>query len=155
MDLGLKDKVVIITGGASGVGRGDALLLAREGAKVVITHVNDQTRRAGGAGIGDHAIFLQHDLAPGDGRSAVLRARGKRFRPPGVPWNKGRNPHDGAGEATPSVAPGSGIRGSRRKAAGPYAPSWRAAAGSAPPRRPSAARTITGSPASRSTGRRS
>ena len=36
MELGLKDKVAVITGGSEGVGRGIAACLAREGAKVAI-----------------------------------------------------------------------------------------------------------------------
>lgn len=36
MDLGLKDKVIIVTGGAKGIGAAIALLLAQEGAQVVI-----------------------------------------------------------------------------------------------------------------------
>ena len=36
MDLGLKDKVAIVTGGTQGIGKATAVLLAREGASVVI-----------------------------------------------------------------------------------------------------------------------
>jgi 3-oxoacyl-[acyl-carrier protein] reductase len=36
MDLGLKGKIAVITGGSDGIGRATAILLAREGAKVVV-----------------------------------------------------------------------------------------------------------------------
>jgi NAD(P)-dependent dehydrogenase (short-subunit alcohol dehydrogenase family) len=36
MDLGLKDKVAVVTGGTQGIGRATALRLAAEGAKVVV-----------------------------------------------------------------------------------------------------------------------
>src|SRR5512138_615342 len=37
----VKDKVAIVTGGAGGLGRAEALLLAEEGAKVVVTDVDE------------------------------------------------------------------------------------------------------------------
>src|SRR5205809_803943 len=40
----LKDKVVMVTGAASGIGRATSKILAREGAKVVVCDIN----RAGG-----------------------------------------------------------------------------------------------------------
>ena len=36
MDLGLKDKVAIVTGGSEGIGKYAALRMADEGAKVII-----------------------------------------------------------------------------------------------------------------------
>ncbi len=57
MDLQLRDKVAIITGGTQGIGRATALRLAQEGAKVVIAGrgkerldaVAAEVRKAGGA----------------------------------------------------------------------------------------------------------
>ena len=43
-------KVALITGGASGLGAEDARVLAREGAKVVITDVQDALGAAGCGG---------------------------------------------------------------------------------------------------------
>lgn len=46
MDLGLKDKVAIITGSARGLGAATAQRLAQEGAKVVITDINGELAQA-------------------------------------------------------------------------------------------------------------
>ena len=42
MDLGLKDKIIIVTGGAKGIGEGIAKLLANEGAIAVIVGRNEE-----------------------------------------------------------------------------------------------------------------
>jgi NAD(P)-dependent dehydrogenase (short-subunit alcohol dehydrogenase family) len=63
----LKDKVALITGGDSGIGRAVAVLFAREGADVAFTYLKeekrdaDQTKRAIEAE-GQRAIALQADL---------------------------------------------------------------------------------------------
>lgn len=56
-------KVCIVTGAASGVGREDALLLASEGAKVVLTDLNEEAGRQVAAEIGDNALFVRQDIA--------------------------------------------------------------------------------------------
>ena len=40
MDLGLSDKVAIVTGGGSNIGRAIALALAEEGANVIIAELD-------------------------------------------------------------------------------------------------------------------
>jgi NAD(P)-dependent dehydrogenase (short-subunit alcohol dehydrogenase family) len=67
----LEDKVAIVTGGDSGIGRAVAVLYAREGADVVITHLPeeqsdaDETRRNVEA-TGRRCLTLQGDLTDPD-----------------------------------------------------------------------------------------
>ena len=79
MSMGRLDgKVAVITGAASGIGRGSALCLAREGAAVVVVDLNSQ----GGeqvvgeiAAAGGHAVFQHTDAySEPEIRSAVDRA---------------------------------------------------------------------------------
>ena len=42
MDLGLKDKIAIVTGGASNIGRSISMTLAKEGAAVVIVDIDEK-----------------------------------------------------------------------------------------------------------------
>lgn len=44
MEYGLKDKVVLLTGGAGGFGRGIAQVFAKEGAKLAITYMHGKER---------------------------------------------------------------------------------------------------------------
>ena len=49
----LKDKVAIVTGAASGIGKEIAIVFAREGAKVVIADLNQKAADAAAAELGD------------------------------------------------------------------------------------------------------
>ncbi len=59
-------KVALITGAASGLGRADAEVLAREGATVVLTDINEDAGEAAAAAIrkaGGKATFMNLDVA--------------------------------------------------------------------------------------------
>lgn len=75
----LNDKVVLVTGGASGVGREDVLLMAREGATVVLTDRNVDAGEALAKEVGDQAMFLRHDVSSEADWQAVMAAIEARF----------------------------------------------------------------------------
>ncbi len=69
-------KVALVTGGASGLGRASAEMLAREGAKVVVADIDEAGGREVAAGIGDAACFQALDVTDEAGwRAAMARTR--------------------------------------------------------------------------------
>jgi NAD(P)-dependent dehydrogenase (short-subunit alcohol dehydrogenase family) len=68
----LDGKVGIITGAASGIGAATARVFAREGAKLVLTDIDD----AAGLALANEtaSIYLHHDVAEEDGWPAVIAA---------------------------------------------------------------------------------
>lgn len=72
-------KVAIVTGAASGVGKEDALLLAREGAQVVLTDVNEEAGREVAKQIGDAALFVRHDISSEADWKSVIAATQDQF----------------------------------------------------------------------------
>ncbi|BBF69972.1 SDR family NAD(P)-dependent oxidoreductase [Sphingomonas bisphenolicum] len=78
----LKDKVIIVTGGASGIGRSAADMFARDGARVMIA---DRSADAGAAAseaicaAGGEAAFVACDVADDDSVAAMVAATVARF----------------------------------------------------------------------------
>ena len=83
MDLGLKDKVAVITGGSIGIGLAVAKGLAAEGANIFITARNTErleAARAEIAGFGKTRVStLSVDVATGEGVAATVAAVTREF----------------------------------------------------------------------------
>ncbi len=58
----LQDKVIIITGGAQGMGETHARLCLEHGAKVVLTDINSEKGEALAKELGDNALFIKQDV---------------------------------------------------------------------------------------------
>ncbi len=71
----LEGKVAIVTGGASGIGAGSAERLAQEGARVVITDIQDHKGETIAADIGKaggEARYIHHDVTSEEAWIAVM-----------------------------------------------------------------------------------
>jgi NAD(P)-dependent dehydrogenase (short-subunit alcohol dehydrogenase family) len=72
----LRDRTVIVTGGASGLGGATADLVVAAGGHAVLVDVNADTGRARAEQLGPHARFVQADVASeADAQRAVDEAR--------------------------------------------------------------------------------
>lgn len=74
MDLGLKDHVYVVTGGARGLGRATVDLLVAEGARVVLSGRNRDTLEAAVAELGEGAVAQVGDNADSDTAERLVRA---------------------------------------------------------------------------------
>lgn len=73
----LKDRVAVVTGGASGIGAACARALAREGAAVMVTDLDEAGGRAVADGIlaaGGRAVFRRQDVAEEPGWIELVAA---------------------------------------------------------------------------------
>ena len=72
MGTRLQDKVAIITGAASGIGRGVADLFVSEGAKVIVADMNEEGGKAAVAELGANARFFKCDVTSEDSVKAMV-----------------------------------------------------------------------------------
>jgi NAD(P)-dependent dehydrogenase (short-subunit alcohol dehydrogenase family) len=74
----LDNKVALITGGGSGIGRQSALLFAKEGAKVVVVDLDEKSGRETASMIKD-AIFVRADVSAARDCQQMVEAAEKAF----------------------------------------------------------------------------
>ncbi|KIF06666.1 oxidoreductase, partial [Streptomyces sp. RSD-27] len=85
MDLGLKDRVYIVTGATRGLGFASARELAAEGAKVLLTGRDGERAAAAAAGLGPDAVGLAADNSdPGSAGRLVAEAKARFGRLDGI-----------------------------------------------------------------------
>ena len=77
----VQDKVALVTGGASGVGFETVKLLLADGAKVVISDINEQAGQALADACGERAVFVRHDVTSEDDWRAAIATAQQRFGP--------------------------------------------------------------------------
>jgi meso-butanediol dehydrogenase/(S,S)-butanediol dehydrogenase/diacetyl reductase len=95
METGLEGKVIVLTGGASGIGRECAIAYAREGATVAILDRNFEDAKQTADGLGHRCIAYHADVSKGPDIEAAITDVLKEFgRIDAV--------HNNAGIASPS-----------------------------------------------------
>jgi 3-oxoacyl-[acyl-carrier protein] reductase len=79
MDLGLSERVFIVTGGSRGLGRAAAECLVAEGARVVLSGRTADSLHAAVAALGDAAVAVTADNADADTPSRLIAAARERW----------------------------------------------------------------------------
>jgi NAD(P)-dependent dehydrogenase (short-subunit alcohol dehydrogenase family) len=82
----LKDKVALITGGGSGIGRHSALLFSKEGAKIAVVDLDEKAGRETASMIKD-AIFIRADVSSARDSQQMVEATEKTFGKLNVMFN--------------------------------------------------------------------
>ena len=77
--MDINNKVAVITGGASGLGRATANLLHSKGAKIAIFDMNDELGAQAAGELGDGAIYCNVNVADEDSVNAGLAAVKEAF----------------------------------------------------------------------------
>jgi 3-oxoacyl-[acyl-carrier protein] reductase len=79
MDLGLTDRVFLVSGGARGLGRATADVLVDEGARVVLSGRSEETLASAVQTLGDRATYVVADNADPDTPGRLVAAARERW----------------------------------------------------------------------------
>ncbi|MEE1765749.1 SDR family oxidoreductase [Streptomyces sp. SP18BB07] len=79
MDLGLKDRVYIVTGATRGLGNAVARELVADGARVVVTGREEESVSAAAAALGAHAVGVAADNADPEAAGRLIAAARDHF----------------------------------------------------------------------------
>ncbi len=77
----LENKVAIITGGAAGMGETNARLFINEGAKVVLTDIDQEKGQSLADELGENALFVEHNVTDEEGWKQVVEKAEEEFGP--------------------------------------------------------------------------
>ena len=80
----LAGKVAIITGAAQGMGAAHAKLFVEQGAKVVLTDLNEEKGQAFAAELGENALFVKQNVASEEDWATVVAKAEEAFGPVNV-----------------------------------------------------------------------
>jgi 3alpha(or 20beta)-hydroxysteroid dehydrogenase len=80
----LEGKVAIITGAAQGMGAAHAQEFIKQGAKVVLTDLNEEKGSALAAELGENALFIKQDVTSEQGWADVVAQAEEKFGPVNV-----------------------------------------------------------------------
>jgi 3-oxoacyl-[acyl-carrier protein] reductase len=81
MDLGLQDRVFVLTGASRGLGRATAQVLVDDGARVVLSSRSEESISKAAVELGgpEHAVGVVADLADADTPAVLLAAAREHF----------------------------------------------------------------------------
>lgn len=77
----LKGKVAIITGAARGMGESHTREFVANGAKVILTDLNEQAGKSLAEELGENALFIKHDVTKPDEWAKVIEQAESKFGP--------------------------------------------------------------------------
>ena len=75
----IENKVVVVTGASSGIGEETAKVLARNGAKIVLSARREDRLQALATEIGDNAVYLKSDVTKAEDMAALVALAKEKF----------------------------------------------------------------------------